>query len=100
MTNEKILEELKKLKMHTQPVAGKHDVDVNEEVAEIDASIEDYKEKIAALETKIADESNYQYNNENEERDLTIEILEESFENQLEVMAREDEEYKFLQIII
>lgn len=96
MTYEQILEELKRLKMHTDPGKGEHEVDVSKEVAEIDASIEDYNEKIAKLEAKIADESNYQYNSENEERDLTIEILEESFENQLEVMAREDEEYNTL----
>lgn len=101
MTYEQIIEELKKLKAHNNTVSSEQqaetDANVNAEVEEIDAAIEDYNEKIAALEARIANESNYQYNSENEERDLTIEILEESFENQLEVMNREDEEYKNLQ---
>lgn len=101
MTNEKIIEELKRLRAQNNIAPAQEqaeiDANINAEVEEINATIEDYNEKIAALEAKIADESNYQYNIENEERDLTIEILEESFENQLEVMSREDEEYKTLQ---
>ncbi len=101
MTYEQIIEELKRLKSHNNTVPSEQqaeiDTNVNVEVEELNATIEDYNEKISALEAKIADETNYQYNNEDEERDLTIELLEESFENQLEVMAREDEEYKSLQ---
>lgn len=103
MTTEQIIEELKRLKAHNPAIPGDEqaviDENVNAEVAQIEATIEEYNEKISALEAKIADESNYQYNPENEERDLTIEILEESFENQLEVIEREEQEYKNLQDI-
>lgn len=101
MTNEQIIEELKRLRAHNNTVPSEQqaeiDANINNEVEQINDTIEEYNEKIAALEAKIADESNYQYNSENEERDLTIELLEESFENQLEVMDREDAEYKNLQ---
>lgn len=101
MTNEQIIEELKRLRSHNNIVPSEQqaeiDANINKEVAEIDGTIETYNEKIAELEAKLADETNYQYNSENEERDLTIEILEESFDNQLEVISREEEEYKTLQ---
>lgn len=97
MTNEQILEELKKLRAHNlTPTSGDLN-DVNAEVAEIDESIADYSERIAELEAKIADVNNYQYNNENEEREFTVELLQESFTSQLETIAREDAEYKGLQ---
>lgn len=97
MTNEQILEELRKLRAHNStPTSGDLN-DVNTEVAEIDESIADYSERIAELEAKIADVNNYQYNNENEEREFTVELLQESFASQLETMAREDAEYKSLQ---
>lgn len=97
MTNEQILEELRKLKAHNStPTSGDLE-NVNAEVNEIDETIADYNERIAELEAKIADPNNYQYNDENEERDFTVELLQESFDNQLEVMAREDAEYKSLQ---
>lgn len=97
MTNEQILEELKKLKMHSSQVTEEEQNSINNEVEELDESINIYNEKIAKLEAKIADSSNYQYNYENEERDFTVELLQESFENQLEVMDREDTEYNNLQ---
>lgn len=97
MTNEQILEELKKLKAHTSTPVTEVQTDVNSEIENLDETIADYNEQIAALEAKIADSSNYQYNYNNEERDFTIELLQESFENQLEVMDREDAEYKNLQ---
>ena len=79
MTYEQMIEELKKLKTHNNKFTieqqAEIDANVNAEVAEIDATIEIYNEKIAQLEAKLADESNYLYNNENEERDLTIELL-------------------------
>ena len=97
MTNEQILEELRKLRAHNStPTSGDLN-DVDTEVAEIDESIADYSERIAELEAKIADVNNYQYNNENEEREFTVELLQESFASQLETMAREDAEYKSLQ---
>lgn len=103
MTNEQILEELKKLKanatIHTSVPTAEEQTNVNSEVESLDETIADYNEKIAALEAKIADPNNYQYNYYNEERDFTIELLQESFENQLEVMDREDAEYKSLQDI-
>lgn len=103
MTNEQILEELKKLKanatIHTSVPTAEEQTNVNSEVESLDETIADYNEQIAALEAKIADPNNYQYNYYNEERDFTIELLQESFENQLEVMDREDAEYKSLQDI-
>lgn len=103
MTNEQILEELKKLKanatIHTSVPTAEEQTNVNSEVKSLDETIADYNEQIAALEAKIADPNNYQYNYYNEERDFTIELLQESFENQLEVMDREDAEYKSLQDI-
>lgn len=97
MTNEQILEELRKLRAHNStPTSGDLN-DVNAEVAEIDESIADYSERIAELEAKIADVNNYQYNDENEEREFTVELLQESFTSQLETIAREDAEYKGLQ---
>lgn len=99
MTNEQILEELKKLKAHTSVPASEEQTNVNNEVESLDETIADYNEQIAALEAKIADPNNYQYNYDNEERNFTIELLQESFENQLEVMDREDAEYKSLQDI-
>lgn len=99
MTNEQILEELKKLKAHTSVPASEEQTNVNNEVESLDETIADYNEQIAALEAKIADPNNYQYNYDNEERSFTIELLQESFENQLEVMDREDAEYKSLQDI-
>lgn len=97
MTNEQILEELRKLKTHNSTPTSGDISNVNAEVAEIDESIADYNERIAELEAKIADPNNYQYNKENEEREFTVELLQESFDNQLEVIAREDAEYKSLQ---
>ena len=97
MTNEQILEELKKLRAHNSTPASGNLNDVDTEVAEIDEAIDEYSEQIAKLEAKIADVNNYQYNDENEERDLTVELLQESFANQLEVINREDAEYKSLQ---
>lgn len=103
MTNEQILEELKKLKanatIHTSVPTAEEQTNVNSEVESLDETIADYNEQITALEAKIADPNNYQYNYYNEERDFTIELLQESFENQLEVMDREDAEYKSLQDI-
>ena len=103
MTNEQILEELKKLKanatIHTSVPTAEEQTNVNSEVESLDETIADYNEQIAALEAKIADPNNYQYNYDNEERNFTIELLQESFENQLEVMDREDAEYKSLQDI-
>ena len=99
MPNEQILEELKKLKAHTSVPASEEQTNVNNEVESLDETIADYNEQIAALEAKIADPNNYQYNYDNEERNFTIELLQESFENQLEVMDREDAEYKSLQDI-
>ena len=103
MTNEQILEELKKLKanatIHTSVPTAEEQTNVNIEVESLDETIADYNEQIAALEAKIADPNNYQYNYDNEERNFTIELLQESFENQLEVMDREDAEYKSLQDI-
>lgn len=97
MTNEQILEELIKLKSHSYAPTSGDINDVNAEIEEIDNSIAEYNEQIAALEAKISDPNNYQYNDENEERDFTIELLQESFENQLDVINREDEEYKNLE---
>lgn len=103
MTNEQILEELKKLKanatIHASVPTTEEQTNVNNEVESLDETIADYNEQIAALEAKIADPNNYQYNYDNEERNFTIELLQESFENQLEVMDREDAEYKSLQDI-
>ena len=103
MTNEQILEELKKLKanatIHASVPTTEEQTNVNNEVESLDETIADYNEQIAALEAKIADPNNYQYNYDNEERNFTIELLQESFENQLEVMDREDAEYKSLQVI-
>lgn len=103
MTNEQILEELKKLKanatIHTSVPTAEEQTNVNSEVESLDETIADYNEQIAALEAKIADPNNYQYNYYNEEREFTLELLQESFENQLEVMDREDAEYKSLQDI-
>lgn len=103
MTNEQILEELKKLKanatIHASVPTTEEQTNVNNEVESLDETIADYNEQIAVLEAKIADPNNYQYNYDNEERNFTIELLQESFENQLEVMDREDAEYKSLQDI-
>ena len=103
MTNEQILEELKKLKanatIHTSVPTAEEQTNVNSEVESLDETIADYNEQIAALEAKIADPNNYQYNYYNEEREFTLELLQESFENQLEVIDREDAEYKSLQDI-
>lgn len=103
MTNEQILEELKKLKanatIHASVPTEEEQTNVNSEVESLDETIADYNEQIAALEAKIADPNNYQYNYYNEEREFTLELLQESFENQLEVMDREDAEYKSLQDI-
>ena len=103
MTNQQILEELKKLKanatIHASVPTTEEQTNVNNEVESLDETIADYNEQIAALEAKIADPNNYQYNYDNEERNFTIELLQESFENQLEVMDREDAEYKSLQDI-
>ncbi len=95
MTNEQILEELRKLKAHNSTPTSGDLGEVDAEVAEIDESIADYNERIAELETKIADSNNYQYN-ENEEREFSVELLQESFASQLETIAREDSEYKSL----
>lgn len=97
MTNEQILEELRKLKSHNLTPTSEEQANIEREVAEIDESIADYNERIAELEEKLADSNNYTYNDENEERTFTIELLQESFENQLEVMDREDAEYRSLQ---
>lgn len=97
MTNEQILEELRKLKARTSKPTSGELKNIDEEVAEIDESIADYRERIAELEAKIADTNNYSYNGDNEERDLTVELLQESFENQLESIKREEIEYKNLQ---
>lgn len=103
MTNEQILEELKKLKanatIHTSVPTAEEQTNVNSEIESLDETIADYNEQIAALEAKIADPNNYQYNYYNEEREFTLELLQESFENQLEVIDREDAEYKSLQDI-
>lgn len=99
MSNEQILEELRKLKMHNSTPDGVEQANIDHEVEEIDESINSYNERIAELEAKIADPSNYKYNNENEERDFTIELLQESFESQLETLDREDAEYRNIQEI-
>ena len=66
MTNEQILEELKKLKanatIHTSVPTAEEQTNVNSEVESLDETIADYNEQIAALEAKIADPNNYQYN--------------------------------------
>ena len=97
MTEQQILEELRRLRNRNYAPTSGELSDVDTEVAEIDNSIEETNERIAELEAKIADPNNYQYNDENEERDFTIELLQESFINQLEVMNREDAEYRNLQ---
>ncbi len=99
MSNEQILEELRKLKMHNSTPDGVEQANIDHEVEEIDESINSYNERIAELEAKIADPNNYKYNDENEERDFTVELLQESFESQLETLDREDAEYRNIQEI-
>lgn len=57
MTNEQILEELKKLKanatIHTSVPTAEEQTNVNSEVESLDETIADYNEQIAALEAKL-----------------------------------------------
>lgn len=95
MTQEQIIEELKRLKSHNNP---KPQEEIDSEVMELDASIEEYNEQIAELEAKIANMDNYQYVNPNEEeRELTEELLEEAFAKRLTVIEQESQEYIELQ---
>ena len=98
MTKEEVLAALRNLQNHATSNTREQQQEIDNETAEIDISIEEYNEKIAELEAKLADMDNYQYEEFNrEERELTEELLEESFANQLEVLDREDNEYKHLQ---
>lgn len=98
MTQEEIIELLTNMKNNTTAKNSGEQEEVNREIEEIDATIEEYNEKIEALEEKIANLDNYQYEEVNkEERELTTELLEESFANQLEVIEREIAEYASLQ---
>jgi len=94
MTEAERIELLRQLRAQTS-VAPQAEID--QEVAEIDATIEAYEEQIAELEAKIADLDNYLYESPNKEtRDLTEELLEESCAEQLETLDREDAEYEEL----
>lgn len=98
MTQEQIIEELKRLKALNTTNTSEQQAEVDAEVSSLDATIEDYNEQIAALEAKIAAPNNYQYVNvHEEERTFEYELLEESFASQLEVLEREDNEYNTLQ---
>jgi len=98
MTVAEQIELLKQLRQNTHTRTSGEQAEVDREVVEIDASIEDYNEQIAALEAKLADPNNYKYVSPNaEERDMTLELLEESFIDQLQTLEREDREYKSLQ---
>ena len=98
MTKEEILAALKNLQNHATSNTSEQQAEIDNETAELDATIEEYNEKIAELEEKLANVDNYQYVEPNkEERELTEELLEESFTNQLEVLDKEDTEYKHLQ---
>ena len=100
MTNEERLILLKQLQSNTPTRTSGEQAEIDREVAEIDATIEDYNEKIIELEEKLANMDNYQYQSPNaEERDMTIELLEESFVDQLAELERSDNEYKELQDI-
>lgn len=98
MTKEEILAALRNLQNHATSNTSEQQREVDNETAELDSTIEEYNEKIAELESKLENVDNYQYEEPNkEERELTEELLEESFANQIEVLDREDAEYKHLQ---
>jgi len=94
MTDIERIELLRQLRAQTSSAPR---AEIDQEVSEIDATIADYEEQIAELEAKIASLDNYLYKNPNEEtRDLTEELLEESFAEQLATLDREDKEYEEL----
>ena len=98
MTKEEILAALRNLQSHAISNTSEQQQAIDNETAELDTTIEEYNEKIAELEVKLADMDNYQYEEVNkEERELTEELLEESFAHQIETLDKEDIEYKQLQ---
>lgn len=97
MTDAEKIELLKQLRKNTPTRTIEEQEEIDKEVEEIDASIEDYNEQIAALEEKLADPNNYKYDNPfAEEREMTLELLDDSFVDQLQTIERENKEYENL----
>ena len=98
MTDAEKIRLLREMQIHTTTRTPEQQAEVDREVAEIDTSIEDYTEQIAALEEKLANMDNYQYVNPNlEEREFFEELFQDSLTEQLETLDREDQEYQELQ---
>ena len=90
MTDAEKIKLLKEIQAHTTTMSLEAEQSVEAEVAAIDASIEDYNERIAELETKLANEENYKSGNTiTDQRELVEELLEESFQEQIETLDRE-----------
>lgn len=100
MTVEEQIKQLEEMKRYLPTRTQEEQAEVDREAAEIDTIIASYDEQIAALEAKINNEDNYKYSSPNSEnRDFSEELLEESFERQLEELDKSDREYKELQEI-
>ena len=94
MTDAEKIELLTQIRNNTPVRTSGEQAEIDREVAEIDALIEDYNEQIAALEEKLSDPNNYKYTSAFvEEREMTFELLEDSFEEQLQTIERENREH-------
>ena len=98
MSNDEVIRRLEGLKAHIPDRTPEEQDAIDQEIASIDNTIQEYTERISFLEGKTSDLENYKYSN-TEPREFTEELLEESFARQLEELDREDEEYKELQSI-